>query len=183
MSRNVSVTEGKSLRVTGVNSFHINCFFHWSHTYSSVGLRCADCHIHGTGIIRTYVTTPIQPGRNVPQHRHAETTFVVCTVKHSSAAKRIVPHHHGAKTTSVLCATKHSPETKGNVYREIPVHIFVENVICVPFVSYVIVLCMCYATCVMPFLVMLRSSVTNKSLLGMLMWLFEEGMMDFCFNW
>jgi len=47
----------------------------------------------------------------------------------------------------------------------------------------VIVLCMCYATCVMPFLVMLRSSVTNKSLLGMLMWLFEEGMMDFCFNW
>jgi len=76
MSRNVSVTEGKSLRVTGVNSIHINCFFHWSHKYSSVGLRCADYHLHGTGIIRTYLTTPIQPGQNVPQYHHAATTSV-----------------------------------------------------------------------------------------------------------
>jgi len=168
----VSVTEGKILRVTDVNSFHINCFFfHWSHKYSSVGLRCADCRIHGTGIIRTYLTTPIQPGQNVPRHHHAETTSDVWTVKHSSAAKRIVPHHRGAKTTSVTCAIKHYPATKGNVYREIPVHIFVENVICVQFMSYVIVLCTCYATWkfVMLFLAMLHSSVTNKSLLGMLM--------------
>jgi hypothetical protein len=145
--RNVSVTEGKSLRVTGVNSVRINCFFHWSHKYSSVGLRCADCCISGTGIIRTYLTTPIQPGQNVPQYHHAATTSVVCTVKQTSVAKRIVRHHHGAKTTSVLSATKHSSATKGNVHREIPVHIFVENVICVQFMSYVIVLCMCYATC------------------------------------
>jgi hypothetical protein len=118
-----------------------------------------------------YVTTPIQPGQNVPQHHHAETTSVVWTVKHSSAAKRIVPHHRGAKTTSVMCATKHYPATKGNVYREIPVYIFVENVICVQFMSYVIVLCMCYATWkfVMPFLAMLHSSVTSKSFLGMLL--------------
>jgi hypothetical protein len=97
----------KVLRVTGVNSVRINCSFHWSlhssHKYGSVGLRCADCRIHGTGIIRTYLTTPIQPGKNVPQYHHAATTSVVCTVKHSSAAKRIVPYHHGAKTTSVVC--------------------------------------------------------------------------------
>lgn len=146
MFRNVSVTEGKGLRVTGVNSVHINCFFHRSHKYSSVGLRCADCRIRGIGIIRTYLTTPIQPGQNVPEYHHAATTSVVCTVKHSSSAKRTVPHHHGAKTTSLVCATKHSPATKGNVHREIPVHIFVENVICVQFMSYVIVLWMCYAT-------------------------------------
>lgn len=153
VSRNVSVTGAKSLRVTGVNSFRIifssSSFFspHWSHKYSSVGLLCADCHIHGTGIVRTYLTTPIQPGQNVPQHHHAETTSVVWTVKHSSAVKRIVPHHRGTKTTSVMCAVEHYPATKGNVYREIPVHIFMENVICVQFMSYVIILCMCYATC------------------------------------